>query len=293
MPESSSPAHGDIPPDGDGDLEVLLAREPGEVTAGLRPVAEVLSALRAAPAPGELTGEDLAMAGFREMAGRARRRARAAADAPRHTVAFRGPRHRRRRRSGLVPGPRLAAAAALAVVALGGVAAYTGSLPTPIQRLAHEVIAAPPAHHVARHHPPPRPLAREATAPAPGHAGPAAPDGRVRHSVSAGSSASSGTPRSELAGLCRALQHARWPGQNGQNGQPGQNGQDRDAYRALVKAAGDIWRVPAYCSALTGQNTWPWDRRTQQHGHGGSGGQWPFPGGYPGGRGGQRAASRS
>ena len=46
---------------------------------------------------------------------------------------------------------RLAAAAAVGAVALGGAAAaaYTGALPAPVQKLAHYTIGAPSAHHSA------------------------------------------------------------------------------------------------------------------------------------------------
>jgi PT repeat len=47
---------------------------------------------------------------------------------------------------------KLAAAASVAAVALGGTAAaaaFTGSLPAPVQKLAHTTIGAPSAHHSA------------------------------------------------------------------------------------------------------------------------------------------------
>jgi hypothetical protein len=46
---------------------------------------------------------------------------------------------------------KLAAAASVAAVALGGTAAaaFTGSLPAPVQKLAHNTIGAPSAHHSA------------------------------------------------------------------------------------------------------------------------------------------------
>jgi hypothetical protein len=46
---------------------------------------------------------------------------------------------------------KLAAAASVAAVALGGTAAaaFTGTLPTPVQKLAHTTVGAPSAHHSA------------------------------------------------------------------------------------------------------------------------------------------------
>src|SRR5579872_3297153 len=83
-------------------------------------VAAVLAALQAPSADSELAGWNDALAAYREKA-----------------AVSRAPRRARR--------PFLAAAAAVALAALGCVtgAAYTGSLPGGLQRLAHETIAAP------------------------------------------------------------------------------------------------------------------------------------------------------
>ena len=57
----------DIPQIEDEALDALLAQDrgPGETAAPLRPVADVLAALRAAPSHGELTGLDPVLAEFR------------------------------------------------------------------------------------------------------------------------------------------------------------------------------------------------------------------------------------
>ena len=61
----------DIPQIGDEALDALLAQDrgPGETAAPLRPVADVLAALRAAPSHGELTGLDPVLAEFRGAGG--------------------------------------------------------------------------------------------------------------------------------------------------------------------------------------------------------------------------------
>jgi hypothetical protein len=233
MPDSSSPAQWGIPPLGDGDLEALLARDPGDVTATLRPVAEVLSALRAAPAAAELDGEELAMAQFRKAANPEGRRRR---------VASHRARPRRRGLPGLVFAPWVAAAAFLVVLAVGGVAAYTGRLPTPIQSLAHVVFAAPPAHHGTR--PRPHPAASRATRPA---------------SDAATSRAGSAGAGHEFFAACQAYQHAGWPDHPSQY---------PDAFRRLTIAANGAARVPAYCFALAHQYGWPGGWWTGQHDQG-------------------------
>jgi hypothetical protein len=99
-----------------------------DAPAGLRPVAEVIAALQAPPDPGEFAGWSLALTAFREAPG-----------APQPP----GP-----RRPPLFGARLVAAAAAAAAVALGGgiAAAYAGILPAALQRVAHDVIAAPPPH---------------------------------------------------------------------------------------------------------------------------------------------------
>jgi hypothetical protein len=111
---------------------------------------------------------------------------------------------------------KLAPAAGVAVFALlgGGIAAaYTGSLPVALQKIAHDTIAAPGARET-----------RTASAPkSPGHAvGP-----------SAGGSAA--------YGLCNAYQHAE---------EHGNASQRAVAFRNLVNAAGGTGKVASYCAAV-------------------------------------------
>lgn len=104
-----------------------------------RAVAQVLAALTSAPESSELTGEARALAEFRAFAdARAR-----GADLPRQAP---------RRGPGWItwlPGGRPAVAAATGAVLMCGLlaVAYTGYLPAPAQRLAHETIDAPAASH--------------------------------------------------------------------------------------------------------------------------------------------------
>jgi hypothetical protein len=114
-------------------LDALLSGNcrPEEAPADLRPVAEVLLALQAPPDRREVAGWGQALTVYREMAGQPGMPGR--------------PRSRRRV---IAPplGARFAAAAGAAVIAVlgGGVAAaYTGSLPGALQKIAHEAIAAP------------------------------------------------------------------------------------------------------------------------------------------------------
>ncbi|MBM0234601.1 hypothetical protein JNW91_23905, partial [Micromonospora sp. STR1_7] len=94
--------------------ERLLGAGPLDPSAGPRPVVLLLAAVRTAPRPGELAGEDLAVRGFR--------RAQVTPAAPRrpHTLAWFGGR---------------TAVTALALTAVGGVAlaAATGTTPRPPQ----------------------------------------------------------------------------------------------------------------------------------------------------------------
>jgi hypothetical protein len=98
----------------------------------MRPVGEIVAALTAGPVDDELAGEAAAMAAYRKRPGALRPASRA---------------HRRRRRplSSLLS---VAAATGTAViVGLGALAtaAYTGALPSPVQRIAHAIIGAPAA----------------------------------------------------------------------------------------------------------------------------------------------------
>jgi hypothetical protein len=126
------PQRQDGPAITDADLVALLAGTL-DVPPGLRPVADILAALTAAPAAGELAGESRAMTEFR-------RRARAPANR----------RHARPRTARLTSGigAKLGAAAAGVAVVFGGAAtaAFADKLPAPIQSFAHETIGAPTPH---------------------------------------------------------------------------------------------------------------------------------------------------
>jgi hypothetical protein len=149
MPDSFPlPPWGSQPFD-ERDLDSLLAGNT-DIPVALRPVTETLSALQAAPSARELRDEAFIRAQFRDPD----RKAQMPAGQASHTLempAVPGPRHRgghrgnaRRPTRGLFAG--LVAAAAVAV--LGAAVAYTGNLPGPVQRLAHDTIAAPSAKNV-------------------------------------------------------------------------------------------------------------------------------------------------
>jgi len=148
----------DIPPVGDGALDALLARDPGpeETAATLRPVTELLAALRGVPSDGELAGLDRALAEFHRAGGM--------------PDGSRRPRPRRRARRRAPLSARLAGAMAAAVLGGSVAAAYAGVLPAALQKFAHTAIAAPAAN------PSPSPYeSRRARVPAgPGPSGPAA-----------------------------------------------------------------------------------------------------------------------
>jgi hypothetical protein len=151
MPDSFPlPPWGSQPFD-ERDLDSLLAGKP-DIPVALRPVAETLSALQAAPSARELRDEAFIRAQFRDPD----RKAQIPTGQAAHTLempAVPGPRHRgghrgnaRRPTRGLFAG--LVAAAAVVVLVLGAAVAYTGNLPGPVQRLAHDTIAAPSAKNV-------------------------------------------------------------------------------------------------------------------------------------------------
>jgi hypothetical protein len=183
-------------------LDALLSGNcpPEDAPADLRPVADVLVALQAPPDRREVAGWGQALTVYREIAGGPGMPGR--------------PRSRRPRLIARPLGARFAAAAGATVIAVlgGGVAAaYTGSLPGALQKVAHEVIAAPGARE-------------SSAAPTPQSSGhPAGP------SV-AGAAA---------YGLCNAYLHAEEHGNAGQS----------VAFRNLVNAAGGAGKVAAYCAS--------------------------------------------
>src|SRR5215469_10240946 len=136
MPDFPSRADGAVPPPGDSALDELLTagQTPQDTAAGLQPVAAVLAALRAGPADAELAGQARALAEFRAAV----------------RVSHRADRGRARRPVPFLAqlGSKLAIITAATAVAVTGTvtAAYVGVLPGPLQRAAHDVFAAPPAH---------------------------------------------------------------------------------------------------------------------------------------------------
>jgi hypothetical protein len=123
----------DIPQIGDEVLDALLAQDrgPGEAAAPLRPVADVLAALRAAPSHGELTGLDPVLAEFRGSGGT--------------PDGFHRSRPRRPALLRTLLSVKVAGAVAAAVLGGSVAAAYAGVLPAALQKIAHNSIAAPAA----------------------------------------------------------------------------------------------------------------------------------------------------
>lgn len=134
MPDFPSRADGTVPPSGDSALDELLAagQPPQDAAAGLQPVAGVLAALRAEPDGDELAGQARALAEFRSTVRVSHRADRSRARRP---VPFRA-----RLSSKLAIITTATAVAVTGTVA----AAYVGVLPGPLQRTAHDVIAALP-----------------------------------------------------------------------------------------------------------------------------------------------------
>ena len=185
-------------------LDALLSGNcrPEEAPADLRPVAEVLAALQAPPDRREVAGWGQALTVYREIAGQPGLPGR--------------PRSRRLRLIAPPLGTRFAAAAGAAVIAVlgGGVAAaYTGSLPGALQKIAHEAIAAPGVREGS-------------AAPTPQSTG--LP---VRPSITGAAA----------YGLCNAYQHAE---------KHGNASQRSVAFRNLVNAAGGADQVAAYCASV-------------------------------------------
>jgi hypothetical protein len=155
LPWTSRP---DVSPAGDTSLESLLAGSGLPAGAGpeLRLVADVLEALSARPAGDELTGLAAARAEFR-----------------RHVVLpVQGRQPPRRRPGGLASrlGVKVAAAAALVVMALSGAAAaaYAGVLPGSWQQFAHSAFGAPAyraGHHASAGTGPARPAVAHSSRP--------------------------------------------------------------------------------------------------------------------------------
>ena len=207
-------------------------------------VAKLLAVASAPPTVHELSGEARAVAAF-------------TATRPATT----GPRHARHvaRRHRLVFNPRVshgvAAAAALGALTVGGVtaAAYSGSLPGSMQRLAHDHLGAPRKHPVHPHHPtsspthvaPTKSALRSNDAPEQGQPGLSAVTPKRPPNVSASTtrpgngSVSGVTPQRFL--LCTAYVAARDHGRKS----------DADkAFGELAKLAGGRDKVVEYCAPI-------------------------------------------
>ena len=202
----------DVPQIGDEALDALLAQDrgPGETAAPLRPVADVLAALRAAPSHGELTGLDPVLAEFRGVGG------------------MPGGLHRARPRRPALLRTLLSVkvAGAVAAAVLGGsvAAAYAGVLPAALQQIAHSSIAAPAASAKPTPHQTPsaKPGPHQVNTPRAGV--PVGPDpaGPAAH------------------GLCTAYSHAEAHGSAAERAV---------AFRNLAAAAGGGAKVAAYCAS--------------------------------------------
>ena len=196
----------------------------GQAPAGYEAVAQLLAAAAAAPIPGELAGQEAALAELRAVA-RARS---AAATAP---VLASPP--RRRRRTGL------AVVVVVGALATGGAAgAVTGHLPGPVREAARTILGtgggqAPPASTDAGQ--PPAPVKR------PAGAGGGLPGSRPGVSSSRGPGIGPAASPN-LEGLCQAFVSGNGTEEGGKL--------DATAFEALARAAGGQERVPAYCQDL-------------------------------------------
>jgi hypothetical protein len=181
MPNLPWPSRRDVPASSDASLSALLAGTelPPAAPPELRPVAEALAALMAAPASDELSGEAEALAVFRRRFGIPNRTHRA--------------RRRHAARSPLLSA-RAAAVVTVAALGIGGLAtaAAAGALPAPFQSFAHSTFGAPTAP----------------TAPA-GSAAPAAPAASAVTPLTDSSPTPVGPDATGRAasGLCNAWEH--------------------------------------------------------------------------------------
>jgi hypothetical protein len=201
MPNFPWSAPGDAAPAGDAAVEALLAGKlpPEDAAGGLRPLADAVAALTVPPMRSEIAAEPSARAAYRaEFA-----RPAATVPSPR-----RRPRHRRPAFVSLVT-VRLAAASVV-LLALLAAAAYSGMLPAPAQRLAHDSLGAPAPHQTAR------------VVPLTTPAGPP-------------------SPVPEAHGLCTAYSRAQAHGRINQKSA---------VFRKLATLAGGPAKVPAYCAAV-------------------------------------------
>jgi hypothetical protein len=180
MPENLPPSGWGPASSDERDLDAVLEGHLAEVPDALLPVADVLDALCAAPAPDELWGEARIMAEFRAHGPGGV--ARPSGPAPTRPLSVlpadpsprRRPVRRRGRRQGARPvsgwaGALTGVAAAAAIVVA---VAFTGNLPAPIARLAHlgHPTTSPSASSASSHSAAPKTETKSATvqpAPAP------------------------------------------------------------------------------------------------------------------------------
>jgi hypothetical protein len=207
-------------------VEQLLtgALPPGQAPAGYAKVVQLLAAAAAAPTPGELAGQEAALAELRAVA-----RTRP----PATTAPVLASPPRRRRRTGL------AVVVVVGALATGGAAgAATGHLPGPVREAARTILGtgggqAPPASTDAGQ--PPAPVKR------PADAGGGLPGSRLGVSTSRGpGDGPAASPN--LEGLCQAFVSGNGAEEDGRL--------DATAFGALARAAGGQERVPAFCEDL-------------------------------------------
>lgn len=120
------------------------------------------------------------------------------------------------------------AAAGLVVIGGGTAAAYTGSLPVPLQTLAHDTIGAPAAHPHATSSEDAAPDATDTGAPGGPQSAPADPSASPSGPDATGPAA---------FGLCTAFTH-------------GGLATGSIAYQSLVTAAGGADKITAYCATI-------------------------------------------
>jgi hypothetical protein len=162
MPNSTEPSRRDAPSISDASLAALLAGAelPPGAAPELRPLADALAVLAGRPDHDELAGEADTLTAFRDHFSTSARFGGSGQFGAPGTAHRRGDDRMPRRR--YRPAPLRAAAAAVTILGLGGLAtaAYAGALPTGLQRLAHDIIGAPtPGARPAAHPSSPEPAA--------------------------------------------------------------------------------------------------------------------------------------
>jgi hypothetical protein len=258
----------------------LLGGNATDVPVALRPLADALDALVAAPSAAELRGEAAIRAQFLAQRPLSARQcavpvqatgtpsvpfSRAAGPVPPRAVPTdpvrprrgRHSRSRRARPDSSRPAARakrhrrsqiVAAVTAGAALAVLLAATYTGALPSPVQRLAHMTIAAP----ATRTHAGSTPKLGASSAPAAPSTDTARAAGPTATASAPPTASPSVTP--DQVALCNAFLPVA------ENPAPGQVSWKSAEYRKLVAAAGGRRQVYSYCAPV-------WDKQ--------------FPGGYP------------